>query len=163
MLCCFFQEQITHDMDAHAHHDDTTFSQGRIMAGNARSASASAQALSNAGCVKLREAPHSNSIWIVLPVRHILGQVPLALLTYQKSEKPFWRHKDDVTEECGGLLRGQCGGRMWWTIAWTMNRGRDKSYSICREAQELERLDSERRRRSKSSEGARRGPGRPIN
>ena len=39
------------------------FSQGGIIAGNARSAaSASAQALSNAGCVKLREAPHSNSI-----------------------------------------------------------------------------------------------------
>ena len=98
------------------------FSQGGIIAGNARSASASAQALSNAGCVKLREAPHSNSIWKVLPVRHILGQVPLAPLTYQKSKKPFWRHKDDVTEE-----------RMWWTIAWTMKWGRDKSYRICRE------------------------------
>ena len=126
------------------------FIQGNIIAGNARSAaSASAQALSNAGCVKLREAPHSNSIWRVLPVRHILGQVPLAPLTYQKSKKPFWRHKDDVTEE-----------RMWWTIAWTMNWGRDKSYKICREVQE--QLDSERRRRSKSNEGARRGPGRPM-
>ena len=70
------------------------------------SASAHWQAFSNAGCVKLREAPHSNSIWRVLPVRHILGQVPLAPLTYQTSKKPFWRHKDDVTEE-RMRLRGQ--------------------------------------------------------
>ena len=48
----------------------------------------------------------------------------------------------------------------WWTIAWTMNWGRDKSYKICREVQE--RLDSERRRRSISSGGARRGPGGPM-
>ena len=114
-----------------------SFTQGGIAQGNVRSSNA----LSSAGCVKLREAPHSSSIWRVLPVRHVLGQVPLAPLTHQKSKRPSWRHRDDVTEE-----------RMWWTIDWTMNWGRDKSYKICRELQE--QLESRRPQR-------RRPPGQP--
>ena len=39
------------------------------------------------------------------------------IFTHQKSKKPLWRHKDDVTEE-----------RMWWAIDWALNWGRDKSY-----------------------------------
>ena len=114
-----------------------SFAQGGVAHGNARSSNA----LSNAGCVKLREAPHSSSIWRVLPVRHVLGQVPLAPLTHQKSKKPLWRHKDDVTEE-----------RMWWTIDWTMNWGRDKSYKVCQEVQERLELQRPGRRHG--------GPGR---
>ena len=110
-----------------------SFAQAGVAHGNARSSSSNA--LSNAGCVKLREAPHSSSIWRGLPVRHGLGHVPLAPLTHQKSKKPLLRHKNDVNEE-----------RMLWTIDWTMNWGRDKSYKICLEVQEQLELQRPGRR-----------------
>jgi hypothetical protein len=130
------------------------YSQPGFGAATAQAAAASANALAKAGCVKLREAPHGGSIWRVLPVRHVLGRVPIAPLTHQKSKKPKWRPQDDVTEE-----------RMWWTINWTMNWGRDKSYKICES--ETASLSHRQAAGADSELGddpaqpARRGPGRP--
>ena len=92
---------------------------GYTQPGQVSGNTATAQALSRVGSVKLREMPHGASIWKVLPMRHVLGQVPLAPLTHQKSKKPAWNHRDDVMEE-----------RMWRVLSWTMNWSRDKKYQI---------------------------------
>ena len=73
--------------------------------------------------VAWQELPHARSTWMVIPVGQILGKALIAPVTLQKAatSQAAWSFDDDVTTE-----------RMWWTLPWAMNWGREKNCNLTR-------------------------------